>query len=121
MIHLSFTAVDLGEEYDYEERFVLYCPYTGNNLLEVGWEYPPELLYIENNMVGEPDYVSSEFDVLYQEFLLKSKNEDSDYFHFLDYLSDVKSEDSTLMQWVVVHPDGDFGDFVSVVYRNYVV
>jgi hypothetical protein len=118
MIFLTFTAVDLGEEIDYAERFVLYCPYTGNNLLETGWEYPPELLYLENNLVGEPEFVSEEIEVIYQRYLDASDDEEFEYSYFLDYLADQESENSGMMKWDIVHPDGSFGDFISVVYRN---
>ena len=121
MICLSFTAVDLGEEFEYDERFVLYSPYTGNNLMETGWEYPPELLYIENNLVAEPDFVSEELDGLYQQFLVEMENEEFEYTHFLDYLYDQDTEHSNLMKWDILHPDGELGDFISVVYRNYTV
>jgi hypothetical protein len=119
MTFLTFTAVDLGEEIDYEERFVLYCPYTGNNLLETGWKYPPELLYIENSQVGNAGFISEELKEMYKRFLDASKDKDFEHTNFLDFLSDQESENSLMMKWDIVHPvNGIFGDFVSVVYRN---
>ena len=61
MIFLTFIAVDLGEKINYQKRFALYCPYTGNNLFEMGWKYPPELLYInKNSQFGNAEFVSEE-------------------------------------------------------------
>ena len=120
MIFLTFIAVDLGEKINSEERFALYCPYTGNNLFEMGWKYPPELLYInKNSQFGNAEFVSEELNELYQRFIDGRIVKDFEYSNFLDYLVDQESENTLMMKWDIVHPiEGVFGDFVSVVYRN---
>jgi hypothetical protein len=120
MIFLTFIAVDLGEKINYEERFALYCPYTGNNLLEMGWQYPSELLYInKNSKFGNAEFISEELKEIYQRFSEGFKEKDFDHSNFLDYLVDQESENTLMMKWDIVHPvEGIFGDFVSVVYRN---
>jgi hypothetical protein len=118
MLELRFSAVDLGEEYDdYAERFVLYCPFSGNNLMETGWDYPEQLLYLENNLVGEPEYVSEQLMELYNHYLAVSEDEDCQYFDFLDYLDDKESECSSMMRWYIYHPDGENSDYMTVIYR----
>ena len=119
MLELRFTAVDLGEEYeDYAERFVFYCPFSGINLMETGWDYPEQLLYLENNLAGEPEYISEELEDIYSRYLNESEEDDFEYLDFHDYLDDQESVSSSMMRWYIRHPDGEHSDFMIVIYKK---
>jgi hypothetical protein len=69
MLFLTFTAVDRGAEFDNNDRYAFFCPYTGNNLLKTGWNYPKELLYFESNQVNTPVFISENLKDIYIRFL----------------------------------------------------
>ena len=111
---IHFTAKDLGENVkDYSKRFVFYCPFSGKNTLEEGWEVDvEELVYFELSLVGEPTKMSEEIEALYEQFL----DLEDEYDTFLDYLENkLKADDYCC--FIVEHPDGVTGDSATLIYK----
>ena len=110
---INFTAKDLGETYEYKERFVWHCPFSGRNTLQDNWEHDvDELVYYEINHVGEPSKMSEEIEALYEEFLDQEDNFDD----FIDYISQ-HLDPEKFCCFIIQHPDDDPGDFATLIYQ----
>jgi hypothetical protein len=112
---IYFTAKDLGENTPYVERYVWHCPYSGRNTLQDDWEQDiDELVFYEINLVGEPGKMSEEVETLYEDFL---SNEEDEFDSFGEYLL-ANLDPETHCCFVIEHPDGEVGDYATLIYKT---